>query len=184
MKNLSIIFLLTMSLLPLKVLTSTNAFKKSSVFQSNSITNLSYLKNKQEIIYFNYDELNKRGNGILKNRYIFQVKPWNNEDEYGITFVSLTTNSKKEILGNEAKVSEYKAYLEAEIRMLTKILLKDKIAIQVIESSIASKKGKFNLKNGIYSLITDGGNYDEISVQVMHFDYYSDLITISCRAVN
>jgi hypothetical protein len=165
-----------------------NRLDKNYHFQGSispkEIIDLSYLKQKSELLFFNWNQAQKTGAGVLNNDYVIQSSSWLNESEYGVKMVCLTTNAKKEILGNEDKASEYVLYLEKEIISLSRLLLKDKEAVKAIESGISSRKGKFNIDKGTYVLITDTERYTEVSAQVLHFDFHSDLITVTCRVVN
>ncbi len=148
------------------------------------ITELDFMKKDNRVLSFNWNKAKKKGSGILKEKYVFQARSWINNEEYGSEIVFMTLFAEKDILGNQRGSQQFLSYINKEIINLASICLLDKEILNAINKEIIQKKGKINLQQSTYLLLTETDKYLDISVSVENFDFGADRITINFRASN
>ncbi len=118
----------------------------------------------QSISFYEFQEENNTGLGVLKQGYSFNLVSWMRTEDFGIRCVLMTSKAPEKFL-NTVSEADYVKFINAEIKKVVPALFKDKNVVNAIMDALKKPDHyTYYPKTKSYNLYAEHNDYDEITI--------------------
>ena len=118
----------------------------------------------QSVSFYEFQENNNTGLGVLKQGYSFNLVSWMRTEDFGIRCVLMTSKAPEKYL-NTVGEADYVKFINAEIKKVVPALFKDKNVVNAIMDALKKPDHyTYYPKTKSYSVYAEHSDYYEITV--------------------
>lgn len=118
----------------------------------------------QSVSFYEFQEENNTGLGVLKQGYSFNLVSWMRTEDFGIRCVLMTSKAPEKYL-NTVSEDDYVKFINAEIKKVVPALFKDKNVVNAIIDALKKPDHyTYYPKTKSYNLYAEHNDYDEITI--------------------
>ena len=118
----------------------------------------------QSVSFYEFQEKNNTGLGVLKQGYSFNLVSWMRTEDFGIRCVLMTSKAPEKFL-NTVSEADYVNFINTEITKVVPALFKDKNVVNAIMDALKKPDHyTYYPKTKSYSVYAEHSDYDEITI--------------------
>lgn len=136
------------------------------------------------VSFYEFQEKNHTGLGVLKQGYSFNLVSWMRTEDFGIRCTLITSKAPEKSL-NTVSEADYVNFINTELKKIVPALFKDKNMVNALLDALKKPDHyTYYPDSKSYSVQADHPDYDEISILAERILYKDLCIVIVARGID